>query len=379
MLDKLYEIIFFISIFLYLLFSFFLFTHKKGNRLSNRIFAGFCLLNALYIMGELAHIFRQSVYKVFTPYLEVILESTFFLFGPFLYFYTRSMTRQKFVFKKIYGFHLIPFFLDVIYRNYRYFSQSNIVNIMIERGYFISYSELRLRYILTDVHVIIYVIASLFVLHKYRFELEKVFSSVEKIKLSWLSLVLLGYSAVQISSLSKHTLILAHLHGIWIDLSGLSMHFGSLFLALIVVLKGLKQPEIFLEIEERTSGKKYKKTALSDEELTRYSEKLVSYMESEKPFFNPCLTLDDLARAIKIPSHDISQILSLGLKENFYNFVNRYRIQECMRLLADPSKRMKTVLQILYETGFNSKSAFNVAFKKHTGMTPTEYVRSKRR
>ena len=375
MFDKLFEIIFFISAFLYLLFSFFLFTYKKGNRLSNKIFAGFCLLNGLYIMSDLAYIFRRSVFKVFPPYLDVILESTFFLFGPFLYFYTSSMTRKNFVFKKVHLVHLIPFFLDFIYRNYRFFVHSNIVAIMVERGYFISYSEVRLRYILMEAQVIIYILASLFIVYRYRSELKEIFSSIEKIKLSWLYLVLFGFLAAHLFHLSK--ISLTHLTETWRDILSLSTHLGSMLMAAIVVLKGLTQPELFSGITEGPSGRKYKKTALSDEELDRYSGILIDYMESRKPYLNPALTLGDLARALKIPPHTVSQVLSLRLKENFYNFINRYRIEESKRFLSDPSTQKKTILEILYEAGFNSKAAFNMAFKKHTGMTPTEYVRAR--
>ena len=373
--DKLFEIIFFISAFLYLLFSFFLFTYKKGSRLSNKIFAGFCLLNALYIMSDLAYIFRHSVYKIFPPYLDVILESTFFLFGPFLYFYTRSMTRQNFVFRRIHLVHLIPFLLDFIYRNYCFFIHSNIAAIMVERGYFISYSEVRLRYVLMEVQVIIYIFASLSIVYRYRSELKEMFSSIEKIKLSWLYLVLGGFLAAHLFHLTK--IALTHLNETWRDIFSASTHLGSMLMAAVAVLKGLIQPELFSGIQARASGRKYKKTALSNEELDHYSGVLIDYMESLKPYLNPALTLGDLARALKIPPHTVSQVLSLRLKENFYNFVNRYRIEESKRFLSDPSTQKKTILEILYEAGFNSKAAFNMAFKKHTGMTPTEYVRAR--
>jgi len=327
-------------------------------------------------MSDLVYIFRHSVYKVFPSYLDVILESTFFLFGPFLYLYTRSMTRQNFVLKRIHLLHLIPFFLDFIYRNYRFFIHSNIAAIMMERGYFISYSEVKLRYIMMEVQVIIYIIASLSILYRYRSELKEMFSSIEKIKLSWLYLVLFGFLAAHLFHLSK--VALTHLNETWRDILSVSTHLVSMFMAAIVVLKGLTQPELFSGISESPSGRKYKKTALSDEELERYSAILTSYMESGKPYLDPSLTLGDLARALKIPSHYVSQVLSLRLKENFYNFINRYRIEESKRILSDLSIQKKTVLEVLYEAGFNSKATFNMAFKKHTGMTPTEYVRDRR-
>ncbi|MDH5466177.1 MAG: helix-turn-helix domain-containing protein [Candidatus Aminicenantes bacterium] len=233
-----------------------------------------------------------------------------------------------------------------------------------------------MRYIMMEVQVIIYIIASLSILYRYRSELKEMFSSIEKIKLSWLYLVLFGFLAAHLFHLSK--VALTHLNETWRDILSVSTHLVSMFMAAIVVLKGLTQPELFSGISESPSGRKYKKTALSDEELERYSAILTSYMESGKPYLDPSLTLGDLARALKIPSHYVSQVLSLRLKENFYNFINRYRIEESKRILSDLSIQKKTVLEVLYEAGFNSKATFNMAFKKHTGMTPTEYVRDRR-
>jgi AraC-like DNA-binding protein len=59
---------------------------------------------------------------------------------------------------------------------------------------------------------------------------------------------------------------------------------------------------------------------------------------------------------------------------NFYDFINGYRIMEAKRLLLDPSKRHYTVLAIAFESGFNSKTTFNKVFRKVTGLTPTEFV-----
>ena len=62
-----------------------------------------------------------------------------------------------------------------------------------------------------------------------------------------------------------------------------------------------------------------------------------------------------------------------NLNQHFFDFVNEYRIKKAMEILADASKNHLTVLEILYEVGFNSKSSFNTAFKKYTKQTPTEY------
>lgn len=373
MIAKLYENIFFISLFLYFLFAIFLFTQKKGNRLGNKIFAGFCLLEALIIISDLVYTFRTLVYEVFPPYLEIILESSLFLVGPFLFFYTRSLTKKNFLFKQIHLFHLIPFFIDLIFRHYRFFSQANITDIIIRQGYYLYRPELIARFVLADIHVIVYVAASLIVLNRYRSDLKDTFSSIERVKLSWLYLVLIGFSAVRLFHLSKLTL--AFLSDILRDIFGLGMHLGTLVLAAVVVIKGLRQPDIFSDTDERRAKQKYQKTALPPEKLEEYTKELIRYMETEKPYLNPSLNINELANRVSIPSHYISQILNRRLNQNFYHFVNKYRIEESKRIFMDKANQMN-VLEVLYETGFNSKSTFNRIFKKHTGMTPTQYINS---
>ena len=373
MIDKLYENIFFISLFLYLLFAIFLFTQKKGNRLSNKIFAGFCLLEVLIIISDLVYTFRDAVYEIFPSYLEVILESSYFLIGPFLFFYTRSLTKKNFRFKGAHLFHLIPFFVDLIFRHYRFFSQADITDIIIRQGYSLYRPELIVRFVLADIHVIVCVAASLIVLNRYRSDLKDTFSSIERVKLSWLYLVLIGFSAVRFFHLSKLTF--SFLSDILRDIFGLGMHLGTLVFAAVVVIKGLKQPDIFSDADVRRKGQKYQKTALPQEKMEEYLKKLTNFMKTEKPYLNPSLNIDELASRLSIPSHHISQILNRRLNQNFYHFVNKYRIEESKRIFMDKANHMN-VLEVLYETGFNSKSTFNRIFKKHTGMTPTQYINS---
>jgi len=69
-------------------------------------------------------------------------------------------------------------------------------------------------------------------------------------------------------------------------------------------------------------------------------------------------------------------LINHHMDQHFFDFVNEYRIQKAMNILKDKSKKELTILEILYEVGFNSKSSFNTSFKKYTRLTPTEYRNS---
>ena len=96
-------------------------------------------------------------------------------------------------------------------------------------------------------------------------------------------------------------------------------------------------------------------------------------MQKEKPHLNQTLTLNNLAASLNVQPKILSQIINQNLNKNFYDFINDYRVNEAKTILSDNSKAEMTVLEILYECGFNSKSVFNTAFKRYTGLTPSEF------
>ncbi|WP_397546448.1 helix-turn-helix domain-containing protein [Rhodothermus marinus] len=98
-------------------------------------------------------------------------------------------------------------------------------------------------------------------------------------------------------------------------------------------------------------------------------------METEKLYRQPDLTLQALAERLGISPHNLSEVLNTAFGQSFYDFVNGYRVREVQALLADPERAHLTILALAMEAGFSSKSTFNAAFKKHTGLTPSAYRR----
>jgi AraC-like DNA-binding protein len=122
-------------------------------------------------------------------------------------------------------------------------------------------------------------------------------------------------------------------------------------------------------LAEEQNIKTPENTSDSEEELVLLKE----YMVKEEPFLNPSITIQNISDEIEIPVRDLSLLINHKLGQHFFDFINSYRIEYAKDILRDASKSKVTVLEILYEVGFNSKSSFNTAFKKHTGVTPTVY------
>jgi len=101
---------------------------------------------------------------------------------------------------------------------------------------------------------------------------------------------------------------------------------------------------------------------------------LLAYMEIEKPYLDPDLSLSDLARRMHTNPVVLSQVINTGVGKNFNDFVNEYRVEEFKRQVREPANAHLSFLGLALDCGFNSKATFNRAFKKFTGASPKAFA-----
>lgn len=145
-----------------------------------------------------------------------------------------------------------------------------------------------------------------------------------------------------------------------------------LFIVIIVLLKRFVFHRQKISLKFVKPGK-YKKTKLDLLKTEEYKQQLVNLLENEKIFQDETISLQSLAKKLSIPSYLLSQIINEKFHKNFYDLVNSYRIEEAKKRLLECGENELTILEIAFEVGFNSKSAFNRAFKKYTKMNPTAF------
>ncbi|MHA4846590.1 helix-turn-helix domain-containing protein [Flavitalea antarctica] len=112
----------------------------------------------------------------------------------------------------------------------------------------------------------------------------------------------------------------------------------------------------------------------SSEELASFRSQVESVMNEQRLFLNPELTLSDLAAKLDLPPKKVSHIINQVFFMNFNDFVNQYRVKEVTAKFMAGEHSLQTLLGIAFDCGFNSKSTFNRAFKKHTQLTPKKYL-----
>jgi len=140
-------------------------------------------------------------------------------------------------------------------------------------------------------------------------------------------------------------------------------------IASYVLMVAILHNQIFSIVPSRADS------AVPRASLAEFRERLSAYMTHDRPYRNPDIRLSDLAAALGVPAHVLSGLLNREFGVSFPDFLNRYRAEEAARLLLDPERRQYTVLSIGLEVGFASKASFNRAFKRHMGVTPSEYQR----
>ena len=235
--------------------------------------------------------------------------------------------------------------------------------------------------------------------HRHQRHIKDVFSNLEKIKLDWLRNLLLMFGVVWVTALLR---FLTSFTSVGYEIKLLT----PLLLCLTIYLIGwyaLRQPEIFKDLqgeivrrndqdtvtaapgETQPSAQptrfeqrpKYEYSSLNSQDIEGYKEKLLTLLERDRPYTHNDLKVQDLADHLGIPSYQLSQIINTELRRNFYDLINSYRIEEAKRLLTDPANQDLTILAIAYDVGFNSKSAFNTAFRKYAEMTPSQFRESR--
>ncbi len=124
------------------------------------------------------------------------------------------------------------------------------------------------------------------------------------------------------------------------------------------------------EVLKMYENKRYEHSSLSPSASQAILTSLREHMEEQQPYLDSSLRLQDLAKSLNLSNHYISQVINNLEEKNFADFVNEYRIREAKKLLTTTSHK---IIHIAYDCGFNNKASFNNAFKRFTGMSPSEF------
>ena len=303
------------------------------------------------------------------PHLLEIASTMIFLLGPLFYFYVKVLTQKDFILSVKMYLHFTPFLLLLIYLIPFYIQDAETKLLTFSSDSFSL--QHRIIIVIQIVHVFIYMYFIKKLINQHVQKIKNSMSSIEKINLKWIKTGINVFTSIfGIIAVFLFMLFIGiKIHPIYSAFIPSAVSFTIISMGFI----GLKQPIIFPPESVLSQTEKYKKSTLTDEQANQHLEALRDLMKNNKLYLRSDLTLQKLAENLSITPHFLSQIINEKTNQNFFDFINSYRVEEAKQLLASPRGQQLTILAIGEEAGFNSKSSFNSAFKKHSGMTPTQF------
>jgi len=141
-----------------------------------------------------------------------------------------------------------------------------------------------------------------------------------------------------------------------------------------LMYRAIKYPHSVIDFNQQ-DNKKYEKSGLTEQASKAYLERLEKMMTEEKIYKESNLRLGHLADKVGISTHHLSQLINNSFEQNYFDYINKYRVNEAKVLIEQTPNR--NLLDVALEVGFNNKNSFNNAFKKQTGMNPTQFKKQK--
>jgi AraC-like DNA-binding protein len=396
---------------------------------SRMIMGMFQLLLAIYFSFNLLYKIKEFILitEVYFFILPVILS-----FIPVFYLYILSVTTPEFRFRKQHLLHFLPaIFILLLNSPYLFFSQEDKI-LFITQGFSQLDQYSPIRYLLSIYAIGIYGICNLQLIY-YLFRTIRLYknhkqfivnhySYTENININWILVLILAF--VSFFILNNVLYIIGFKQHL---LSQVFYCVSILVITLYAGIQGMRQKELerkpepvnfktikddsvtmpdigarsndfTLPIDENTeedidlansdnyianketglfsSSGKYSGSPLSSAQKNSIVSRLESLMEEDRIFIIDNLSLEHVAERLGTNTKYISQAINEHYKKNFYNFINVYRIEEAKKLLLEIGNDKYSILGIAHMVGFVSKSTFNVAFKRYTGCTPSEFKKN---
>ena len=354
---------------------------KKGKTSADYILCAWMAVTGFHLLGYYLFFNDQGVNYPLVVALGFPLPLAQ---GPFLYVYTRRQTSPR-PFDARLLLHFIPVLLSyLLFAEFYFMSFEEQRQVFINKG--AGYEKI-ITINLAAIYAsgIIYIFLTIRRLLNYKKKIVHQFSNTEKINFNWLlylvSWIIIIWIFVLLGVGDEFIFGAASLFIIWLGYFGLKQ--VKVFTEPVATVpvkrtveeeKSLAEP---IEIEKTSTVAKYQKSALTERDAELIHRDLLRLMEEEKPFTDPDLTLNSLARQLNIHPNHLSQVINTKEQKSFYDLVNEKRVEEFIRLSEKEDNQQYTLLGLAFDCGFNSKASFNRNFKKYKGHTPSDYLRQK--
>ena len=347
---------------------------KKANRKANIIFSIF-LINVSVTLFGLGILTKTNLY-LYLPHLLNISTPSILLLGPLYLFYIKTLITGNFNFNKFTILHFIPFivllviFIPFYIKSGQYKIQ--YLQSLLNNSRNLSTIKQYLSYFFVHIHIFAYLCYSLHIINNYEKAIKNSYSLLDKINIKWLKYFIYLFFLLVI------TLIIILILMFFILKYSQTYMFIPVVVTFVICFlayRALIQPEILTDIELKDLNKKNKKAPTNLTDIDNYITLIEDAMKNNKLYMEPDLSLTTLASKLNLNRNQLSFVINNHYNMNFYDFINQYRVNEVKSFLIENKTKNFNIINVAMNAGFNSKSTFNAIFKKHTKMTPTEFMK----
>lgn len=337
-----------------LLFAIVLLTPKYIKKQGNKFLALFLLTLGIHFIYNIL-----LTNNLFLDKLPQYSCSYGFLYGPLLFFYVKSHFRKDLIFKPLYFLHFLPFAI--------------VISLTINS---VRICNIAMYWIIPT--MMFYCLLSFLEVNHYKRVVYQVSSNRNTSETKWINTLLILMLIVLILNLVQMKIAEVTIFDYKVQIEHI-VQIGILVLVNIITYQGFKNPHFFLKISAhdlslvQENKSKEKAKTLNNKALNSLAERLKEFMEFNKPYLNPELDLSTLAEELNVHPKMLSLAINHVLGYNFSEYINSQRILAAELLLKNNSDQQLTIMEVMYDVGFNSRSVFNTLFKKKIGLTPSQY------
>jgi AraC-like DNA-binding protein len=347
-----------------LFFAVYIWLKRNRNTYASFLLSLFLLITAYRIVQMLLHDLQDDFNLGINVRTFFFFIPTFTLIGPILLLYIKSISTKDFQFRTKHLLHLLPFMLVLIFD---LLNRKNFPLIPENRTFYLIYC-IEISFIL--VQFLIYIIVSFIFARKLIIQNISERSSKEYIDPWYVRNIVLIISFTWII----YTMYCIQTYfRFYAPTRVVEAIFYSLFSYWILYyeLSGQRITSV------NNFATRYRSSTLPPEEALKYKAMILEYICKNESFKDHNITLGKFSKNLSLTPHVVSQVINEQLSCNFNDFINSYRVDEAKKMLRDAGMKNITVASIAYDCGFNTLSAFNTAFKKFTGLTPSQFRNKK--
>lgn len=352
-----------------------LFFRKSNQPLANKLLSATVLIVNLHLTSLI--LLDLNVDNLY-PSLMRAPYSFLTAIGPLIFLYTKSITDVDYSFSNQDSVHFIPVMVEVLIQMFQiiYGIRHNLI-----------YYKTPLYFIINPIiytcvagSIIYYLRWSLNLIRDHEVWARKNFSNLTEITLIWLKKLITYYRLFWILWIPFITTFLLffrfQLQYLFVVITLYVLMLILTYLTYWIGIEGLRRMNYVLvkKVNSPVTNKNYSNVSIN--EINTIVDRIKQLMDQDKLFLDENLNLKAFASQLKADPNLVSYILNAHLEQNFYEFVNSYRIEEVKRKLVDPKNSHLSILGMALDSGFSSKTTFNRLFKRMTGVTPNQFQKN---